>query len=192
VDAQLALPCGCCTPPTVPPKTTNTHHYSILVHILHATTTLEIIFISLLPNLFFFTYIPHYYPLTFQLISSPSGHHKFNFDYNLFFLKIKTHFMRARKQIIPLIWLNFAVLSTWPNLPTGVAAWPLLSFLFVSGVLGLQIRRGQIRWKANTPNYTSMRGPSLNSAVFRSKIPPGNRATNLPCFANGESISNSS
>ncbi|KAJ6858160.1 disease resistance protein [Populus alba x Populus x berolinensis] len=62
----------------------------------------------------------------------------------------------------------------------------LVCVLFVSGVLGLQIRRGQIRWKVNTPSYTSMRGPSLNFVVFRSKIPPGNRATNLPCFANRE------
>ena len=99
---------------------------------------------------------------------------------------------RARRQILPLIWLNFAVLSTWPNLPTGVAAWPLLSLLFVSGVLGLQIRRGQIRWKANTSGYNFYGGPSLNSVVFKSKIPPGNRAASLPCFANGESISNSS
>jgi hypothetical protein len=89
--------CGCCTPPSVPPETTNTHHYSTLVHISHATATMKIIFISLLPNLFFLTYIPHYYPLTFQLISSPSGHHKFNFDYSLFFLKIKTHFMKGKK-----------------------------------------------------------------------------------------------
>jgi len=48
-------------------------------------------------NLFFLTYIPLYYPLTFQLISSPSGHHKFNFDHTLFFLKIKTHFMKGKK-----------------------------------------------------------------------------------------------
>jgi hypothetical protein len=58
---------------------------------------MEIIFISLLPNLFFLTYIPHYYPLTFQLICSLSEHHKFNFDYRLFFLKIKTHFMKGKK-----------------------------------------------------------------------------------------------
>ena len=58
---------------------------------------MEIIFISLLPNLFFLTYIPHYYPLTFQLICSLSEHHKFNFDYRLFFLKIKTHFVKGEK-----------------------------------------------------------------------------------------------
>jgi len=77
---------------------------------------------------------------------------------------------RARKQILPLIWLNFAVLSTWPKLPTGVAAWPLLRFSFVSGVLGLQIRRGQIHWKANTSGYNFYDGPSLDSIIFRSKF----------------------
>ena len=45
---------------------------------------MEIIFISLFPYLFFLTYIPHYYPLTFQLISSLSGHHEFVFNHILF------------------------------------------------------------------------------------------------------------
>uniref|UniRef100_A0A6N2LXX0 Uncharacterized protein n=1 Tax=Salix viminalis TaxID=40686 RepID=A0A6N2LXX0_SALVM len=38
---------------------------------------------------------------------------------------------------------------------------------------------------------TSMKGPSLNSVVLGPHS-PGNRAKNLPCFANAESISNSS
>jgi hypothetical protein len=79
---------------------------------------------------------------------------------------------RARKQILPLIWLNFAVLSTWPNLPTGVAAWPLLSFLFVSGVLGLQIRRGRIRWKANTSGYNFYEGTLPEFCSFQVQNPP--------------------
>jgi hypothetical protein len=97
---------------------------------------------------------------------------------------------RARKQILPLIWLNFAVLSTWPNLPTGLAAWPLLRFLFVSGVSELQIRRGQTHWKANTPNYNFYEGNLPRFYHLQVQTPLGTRATNLPCFVNGEGISN--
>jgi hypothetical protein len=133
---------------------------------------MKIIFIFLLPNLFFLTYIPHYYPLTFQLISSPSGHHKFNFDYSLFFLKIKTHFMKGKKTNSTLNIAKFHRFINLAELPTGVAAWPLLSFLFVSGVLGLQIRRGQIRWKANTSGYNFYVGTLLEFCSFQVQNPP--------------------
>jgi len=47
---------------------------------------------------------------------------------------------REGKGILPLTWLNFAVLSTWSNLPAGVAAGPPLRHLSISRVLGLQIK----------------------------------------------------
>jgi hypothetical protein len=97
---------------------------------------------------------------------------------------------RARKQILPLIRLNFAVLSTWPKLPTGVAAWPLLRFSFVSGVLGLQIRRGQIRWKVNTSGYNFYEWTLPRFYHLQVQILSGTRATNLPCFVNGEGTYN--
>ena len=97
--------------------------------------------------------------------------------YSSSFFEYQDTLTRARKQILPLIRLNFAVLSTWPKLPTGVAPWPLLRFLFVSGVPGLQIRWGQNCWKANTPGYNFYEGPSLDFIIFRSKFPqePGQR-----------------
>ena len=112
MNVLLVLPC-CCPSPAVLPETTNTHHFFfILIHISHTTTIkMVIIFISLLPILFFLTYIPYYHPLIFQLIYSPNGHHEFNFlsPFILFFyfLKIKTHFMKGNGQFIPLTWLNF-------------------------------------------------------------------------------------
>ena len=86
--------------------------FLIIINISHTTTIkMVIIFISLLPILFFLTYIPYYHPLIFQLIYSPNGHHEFNFlsPFILFFyfLKIKTHFMKGNGQFIPLTWLNF-------------------------------------------------------------------------------------
>ena len=97
--------------------------------------------------------------------------------YSFFFWRSRHTLRRARKQIRPLIRLNFVVLSTWPKLPTGVAAWPLLIFLFVTRVPGLQIRRSQTRWKANTPSYNFYDWPSLDSIIFRSKFlqEPGQR-----------------
>jgi hypothetical protein len=140
---------------------------------------MAIILISLLPIFsfsltFLIIILSHFRP-----ICSPSGHHEFNFDHSLFFFFLRSRhtLWRARKYILPLIRLNFTVLSTSPKLPTGVAAWPLLKFSFVSGVLGLQIRRGWTRWKANTPSYNFYDGPSLDSIIFRSKFPqePGQR-----------------
>ena len=139
------FPC-CCTPLVVPPETTNTHHYSILVHISHIKT-MAIIYISL-----FLTYISHYYALTFQLISSPVDIiNSILITINIFFLRSRHTLWRARKQILPLLSLIFSILSSWLNLQTGVATWLLLRFLFVSRVLALQIRQGQTRWKDNTP-----------------------------------------
>jgi len=107
-----------------------------------------------------------------------------------FFLRSRHTLWRVRRQILPLIRLNFTVLSTWPKLPTGVAAWPLLRFSFVSGVLGLQIRRGQTRWKANTPNYNFYEWTLPGFYHLQVQIPSGTRATNLPCFVNGEGTYN--
>jgi len=106
------------------------------------------------------------------------------------FWRSRHTFWRARKQILPLIRLNFAVLSTWPKLPTRVASWPLLRFSFVSGVLGLQIRRGQIRWKANTSGYNFYEWTLPRFYHLQVQIPSGTRATNLPCFVNGEGTYN--
>jgi len=97
---------------------------------------------------------------------------------------------RARKQILLFIWLNLVVLLTWPNLSAGVTAWPLLIFLFVYGVPALQIRRGQTRWKVNTPSYNFYEGTLPGFYRLHVQIPSGTRATNLPCFVNGQGISN--
>jgi len=151
-----------------------------------------IIFISHLPIFsfsltFLIIILSHFRP-----ICSPSGHHEFNFlsQFILFFLRSRHTLWRARKQILPLTRLNFAVLSTWPKLPTGVAAWPLLRFSFVSGVLGLQIRRGRTRWKANTPSYNFYEWTLPRFYHLQVQIPSGTRATNLLCFVNGEGTYN--
>jgi len=97
---------------------------------------------------------------------------------------------RARKTFSPLIWLNFAILLTWPNLSAGVTAQTSLRFLFISGVLGLQIRRGQIRWKANTPGYNFYERTLPGFYLLHVRIPSRIRVTDLLCFVNGQSISN--
>jgi len=152
---------------------------------------MAIIFISLLPIFSFsFTFLiiilSHFWP-----ISSLSGHHEFNFDHNLFFFLRSRHTLRrARKQILPLIQLNFTVLLTWPKLPTRVTAWPLLKFSFVSGVPRLQIRRERTRWKANTPSYNFYEWTLPRVYHLQVQIPSGTRVTNLPCFVNGEGTYN--
>jgi hypothetical protein len=110
--------------------------------------------------------------------------------YSFFFLRSRHILWRARKQILPLIRLNFTVLSTWPKLPTGVAAWPLLRFSFVYEVLGLQIRRGWTCWKANTLSYNFYEWTLPRFYHLQVQIPSGTRATNLPCFVNGEGTYN--
>ena len=138
---------------------------------------MAIIFISLL-SIFFFSLsfliiiLLHFRPICLDIINSILITVLFFFFFFFFFFWRSRHTLwRERKQILPLIRLNFVVLSTWLKLPTGVAAWPLLRFSFVFGVLGLQIRRGRTRWKANTPSYNFYDGPSLNSIIFRSRFP---------------------
>jgi len=48
---------------------------------------------------------------------------------------------------------KFLCLVNLSNLPTEVASRPLLIYLFISGVLELQIMQGQTRWKANIFGY---------------------------------------
>ena len=67
---------------------------------------------------------------------------------------------------------------------------PPFRFLFISEVLGLQIRHGQICWKANTPGYNFYEGTLPGFYHLQVQIRSGTRATNLPCFVNGEGISN--
>jgi len=74
---------------------------------------------------------------------------------------------REGKWILLLIWLNFIVLSSWPNLPAGVAARSLLGYLSISGVLELKIKRGQILRKANTLGYNFYRRPFSNFIIIR-------------------------
>ena len=97
---------------------------------------------------------------------------------------------RARKKISPLIWLNFVILSTWPNLSAGVTTRTSLIFLFMFGVLGLQIRRGQIHWKANTLGYNFYERILPGFYLLHVRIPSRIRVTDLPWFVNGQSISN--
>jgi hypothetical protein len=56
-------------------------------------------------------------------------------------------------QVLLLSRLNFPILSISLNLPVGVASRLFLIHLPISGVLELQIRRGQICWKANISGY---------------------------------------
>jgi hypothetical protein len=77
----------------------------------------------------------------------------------------------VRKRILPLIWLNFAVLSPRPKLSAGETTRPLSRFLFIFGVLRLQIRQGWIRWKANTPSYNFYGRLSPNFVVLEPKSP---------------------
>jgi hypothetical protein len=93
---------------------------------------------------------------------------------------------RARKWILPLIWLNFVVLLTWSNLLAGVTAWSPIGFLFVFGVSKLQIRRSQICLKADTPSYNFYERTLLGFYHHQVQIPSRIRATNLPCFVNGQ------
>lgn len=67
---------------------------------------------------------------------------------------------------------------------------PPFRFLFISGVLGLQIRHGQICWKANTPGYNFYEGTLPGFYHFHVRIPSGIKVANLPCFHQWTSISN--
>ena len=67
---------------------------------------------------------------------------------------------------------------------------PLFRFLFISEVLGLQIRHGQICWKANTPGYNFYEGTLPGFYHFHVRIPSGIKVANLPCFHQWTSISN--
>ena len=140
MDARLAFPFCCCTPSTVPPKTTNTHCYSIVIPISQYNTSNG-------DNIHF--------PFTICFEDQ---------DMMLHVLR------RERKWILPLIWLNFTVLSPRPKLSVGEIARLLFGFFFlISRVLGLQIRRGRIHWKANTPNFYEIW--SLNFIVLGPKSP---------------------
>jgi hypothetical protein len=63
---------------------------------------------------------------------------------------------------------------------------PPFRFLFISEVLGLQIRHGQICWKANTPGYNFYEGPSLDSIIFMYEFPQESRWRTCPVFINGQ------
>jgi hypothetical protein len=67
---------------------------------------------------------------------------------------------------------------------------PPFRFLFISGVLGLQIRQGQICWKANTPGYNFYKWTLPGFYRLYVRNPLGIRAMNLSCFVNGQGISN--
>ena len=82
--------------------------FHISPHITHNSTNGKHSF--LFYQYFILTYISHYYPLTFQHVSSRSGHHEFSFDHSSFlFISLRSRHIlsRGKKQILPLIWLNF-------------------------------------------------------------------------------------
>jgi hypothetical protein len=65
------------------------------------------------------------------------------------------HILERGEKIIFLTWLNFVILSTWPNLPVGVTFRPPLRCLPIFGILELQIKRGRTCWKANISYYNA-------------------------------------
>ena len=171
---------------------------------------MAIIFISLLPIFSFSLTFLIIILSHFQHISSPSGHHEFNFDhslFSLFFFKIKTHFTKGEKTNST---LNTAKFHRFIDLAeTANRDGSLTSSQIFICIEFQDSKLGGVRLvgKLTLPATTSMNGPSLDSIIFRSKFPhePGpvprfyhlqvqipswTRATNLPCFVKGESTYN--
>ena len=151
--------------------------FFILIHISHTTTIkMVIIFLFLLPILFFLTYIPHYHPLIFQLIYSPNRHHKFNFFITIYSLLLFSEdqdtFYEGKGTISTLNMVNVLLFSQlgrnclhrW-QLDLSSEFYPYMEFqnskLDGVGFVG----------KITLPSTTSMKGPSLNYVFFRSKNP---------------------
>lgn len=96
---------------------------------------------------------------------------------------------REGNRVLPLSWLNFPVLSILPNLTAGMTTRPLLIHLSITRVLELQIKRCQIRQKANTPSYNFYEKPSPNSIVSRPELSRESRWWIYPVFINGWNVS---
>jgi len=154
---------------------------------------MAIIFISLLPIFSFSLTFLIIILSHFQHISSPSGHHEFNFDHSLFsffFLKIKTHFTKGEKTNFTLNtakFHRFIDLAETANMDDSLTSPQIFICIeFQDSKLG----GVRLVGKLTLPATTSMNGPSLDSIIFRVQIPSWTRATNLPCFVKGESTYN--